>query len=86
MQLMPHGSSPFICVAMQDKSLVLIDYMNEENKTTVQTMHDELKTMKVCPNGRYVLTGGNRGDITLWTIKKKILDPKLYRDVVTTDA
>jgi len=27
--------------------------------------------MKLCPNGRYVLTGGSRGDIALWSLKKK---------------
>ena len=86
MQLMPHGSSPFICIALQDKSLKLIDYMNEENQTQIQTMHDELKSMKVCPNGRYVLTGGNRGDLTLWAIHKKISEPRAYTEAVRADA
>ena len=86
MQLMPQGSSPFICIALRDNSLKLIDYMNEENQTHIQTMHEELKSMKVCPNGRYVMTGGNRGDITLWAIHKKILEPKAYNEAVRTDA
>jgi len=59
MALMPAGSSPFICVAMTDNSLKLIDYMNEDNWASVQTLHDNLSSFKVCPNGRYVLTGGN---------------------------
>lgn len=86
MQLMPTGNSPFVCVALRDNSLRLIDYMNEDNQSHVQTMHDELKTMKVCPNGRYVLTGGNRGDISLWKLSKKILQPEAYEDAVRTDA
>jgi len=86
MQLMPQGSAPFVCIALRDNSLKLIDYMNEENQTHIQTMHEELQSMKVCPNGRYVMTGGNRGDITLWAIHKKILEPKAYNEAVRTDA
>ena len=59
MQLMPNGNSPFVCVALTDKTLKLIDYMNEDNWASVQTLHDNLSSFKVCPNGRYVLTGGS---------------------------
>ena len=50
-------------------------------------MHSEeqvlkLTAMKVCPNGRYVLTGGNRGDVMLWKIDKKINEPDAIRDAV----
>ena len=56
--------------------------MNEDNQTSVKTMHDQLTTMKICPNGRYVLTGGNRGDVILWKIDKKILEPDVIRDAI----
>lgn len=65
---MPTGNSPFICVALSDNTLKLIDYMNEDNQSSILTMHEQLVTMKVCPNGRYVLTGGNSGDISVWSI------------------
>lgn len=85
MQLLP-GSSPFVCCAMQDNSIKLIDFMNEENQASIQTLHDELTTMKICPNGRYVLSAGNRGDVCLWSINKKILQPEMINDAVKTDA
>jgi WD40 repeat protein len=81
MQLMP-GNTPFVCVALQDNSIRLIDFMNEANQSTIETMHEDLTTMKVCPNGRYVLTGGNRGDISLWSIKKQILGPEVINDAI----
>jgi WD40 repeat protein len=64
------GNSPFVCVSLLDNSIKLIDFMNEENQSSIETMHEELTAMKVCPNGRYVLTSGNRGDVSLWSIKK----------------
>ena len=43
--------------------------------------------MRVCPNGRYVLTGGNRGDIVLWKINKKISEPEeAVRDAIRLPA
>lgn len=75
MQLMP-GNTPFVCVALQDNSIKLIDFMNEANQSRIETMHEELKCMKVCPNGRYILTGGTKGDISLWAINKSILSPE----------
>ena len=56
--------------------------MNEDNQAEIMTMHQKLTTMKVCPNGRYVLTGGNRGDCMLWKIDKKIHEPDAIRDAV----
>ena len=38
--------------------------------------------MKICPNGRYVLTAGNQGDVTIWSIKKKILAPEAMDDAI----
>jgi hypothetical protein len=32
--------------------------------------------MKVCYNGRYILTGGSGGDISLWNIKKREVTPE----------
>lgn len=64
------GNNPFVLVSLMDNSIKLIDFMNEANTSTVETMHEELTTMKVCPNGRYVLTAGNHGDVSLWSIKK----------------
>ena len=81
MQLMP-GNSPFICIALQDNSIKLIDFMNEDNQARIETMHEELTCMKVCPNGRYVLTGGNRGDLSLWSVKKQILRPEAINDAI----
>ena len=74
MQLLP-GTSPFVCVTLSDNSVKLIDFMNEENQSSIDTLHENLTTMKVCPNGRYVLTAGNRGDVCMWAINKKILGP-----------
>ena len=84
MQLLP-GSSPFVCIGLMDNTIKLIDFMNEENQSATETMHEDLKSIKVCPNGRYVLSGGNRGDLSLWNIKKKILQPDTIRDAVMLD-
>ena len=85
MQLMP-GNSPFICVALKDNSIKLIDFMNEANQAWIETMHEELTTMKVCPNGRYVLTAGNRGDVSLWNVQKQILAPDALKDELYTNV
>ena len=85
MQVMP-GSSPFVCVALQDNSIKLIDYMNEANFASTETMHEQLTTVKVCPNGKYILSGGNRGDLSLWAVSKKILKPEeAIRDAIKID-
>lgn len=84
MQLMP--SVPFVCVTLQDNTVKLIDFMNEANQASIQTLHEELTSMKVCPNGRYILTAGNRGDVCLWSVNKRILAPEAMRDAVRTDA
>lgn len=80
------GSVPFICVVLKDNSIKLIDYMNEANQASIQTMHEELTCMKICPNGRYVLTAGNRGDVSLWSINKKILAPEAMYDAIKVDV
>ena len=83
MQLMP-GNLPFIAVALSDQSLKLIDYLNEENQTEIETLHEEITVMKVCPNGKYILTAGNRGDVLLWNVNKKILTPEVLDDAYRT--
>jgi len=80
------GTSPFICVALKDNSIKLIDFMNEANQAGIETLHEELTTMKVCPNGRYVLTGGNRGDVSLWSIQKQILAPEAMAGAIYEDV
>jgi hypothetical protein len=45
-------------------------------------MHDRLESMKLCPNGRYVLTTGDKGDASLWSITKKILAPETILDAI----
>ena len=57
-------------MALQDGKIKLLDFMNEKNQSDIQTMHQELKCIKVCPNGRYVISGGDQGDISLWKIDK----------------
>eukprot|EP00347_Sterkiella_histriomuscorum_P023802 403333335 len=64
-------NSPFFIVLQQDNNIKMIDLVNEQNTSEIKTIHDEVKIMKVCPNGRYIITGGNQGDICIWSIKKK---------------
>lgn len=49
----------------------MIDFINTENTSEIATIHEEVKVMRVCPNGRYVLTGGTKGDICIWAIKRR---------------
>lgn len=53
-----------------DNSLVMIDFVNEANFTKIDSIHDELKDLKVCPNGRYVLTAGDKGDIIVYSVRR----------------
>ncbi len=48
----------------------MIDFVNESNTTSIVTMHEQVKTIKVCPNGRYLLTAGTKGDIAIWAVKR----------------
>jgi hypothetical protein len=63
-------------VLQADNRLITIDQVNEENRSELLTTHEEAKAMKICPNGRYVLTGGSRGDIALWSVKKREVTPE----------
>lgn len=69
MSLTPN--SPFFIVLQADGVLKMIDQVNIENTSEIKTTHEEVKIMKICPNGRYVLTGGSQGDVTIWQIKKR---------------
>ena len=69
MQISP-GSLPYVFLISNDNSLRMIDFVNEANQTEIKTIHDCLKSMKVCPNGRYVLTGGDKGDLILYSIRR----------------
>ncbi len=48
----------------------MIDFVNEENTCEIRIIHEEAKIMKICPNGRYIVTGGDKGDICVWNVKK----------------
>ncbi len=51
-------------------SIKLIDTVNDENSCEVRTIHDEVCEMRICPNGKYLITGGNKGDVALYSLKK----------------
>ena len=58
-------------IVVNETDFRAIDTFNEENVLLVKTSHEEITQLKISPNGRYILTGGNKGDIVLW--KTKIL-------------
>lgn len=49
----------------------MIDLVNEQNTSEIATMHDQAKIMKICPNGRYIISAGDKGDVCIWQIKRK---------------
>ena len=69
MEMAP-GSAPYVHLITDTNDIVMIDFVNEQNRTEVRTMHESVKTLKVCPNGRYLLTAGSRGDIALWSVNR----------------
>lgn len=69
MEMAP-GSAPYVHLITDANDIVMLDFINEQNTTEVRTMHESVKTLKVCPNGKYLLTAGERGDIALWSILK----------------
>ena len=48
----------------------MVDIVNEENSCMIKTIHEEVKILKICPNGKYILTGGDKGDVCIWDVKK----------------
>ena len=70
MEIAP-GTSPYVFLAHADNSIKMVDFVNESNETRIETIHDELRLMKVCPNGRYVLTAGDKGDIIVYSVRRQ---------------
>ena len=46
----------------------MLDFVNEGNTCKIQTLHEEIKQLKVCPNGKYLLTSGTKGDVAIWNV------------------
>ena len=69
MQIAP-GSNPYVFLILDDNSLRMIDFVNEANQSSMQTIHDHVKTVKVCPNGRYVMTAGDKGDVVIYAVRR----------------
>ncbi len=67
---MAPGNTPFFFVTCEDNTISMVDFVNEENRSKVELILDEVRSMKVCPNGRYVLTGGDKGDIVVWKVRR----------------
>ena len=69
MQIAP-GSSPYIFVILDDNSVRMIDFVNEANQSSIKTIHDHIKSLKVCPNGRYVMSAGDKGDVVIYSVRR----------------
>ena len=69
MQMGP-GSAPYVFLIQDDNTVRMIDFVNEANQSRIKTIHDNVKYLKVCPNGRYVLSGGDKGDVILYSVKR----------------
>ena len=70
------GNTCWLVVLQANNVVKMIDMVNTENTSEIMTTHEEVKIMKVCYNGTYILTGGSRGDICLWNIKKREVSPE----------
>ena len=70
------GNTCWLVVLQANNVVKMIDMVNTENTSEMMTTHEEVKIMKVCYNGKYILTGGSRGDICLWNIKKREVSPE----------
>jgi len=73
MQLGP-GTAPYVYLITEDNTVRMIDFVNEANQARLKTIHDQVKSVHVCPNGRYVLTGGDKGDIIIYSVRRKVPD------------
>jgi hypothetical protein len=67
---MAPGSAPYVYMLLESNELQQLDFVNESNTVVVKTMHERARNLKVCPNGRYLLTAGNRGDIAIWSVTR----------------
>lgn len=70
MQMAP-GSAPYIFLIGDNNSIEMVDFVNESNKTVIKTIHDSVKLLKVCPNGRYVLTAGDKGEVIIYSVRRQ---------------
>jgi WD40 repeat protein len=70
MQIAP-GSAPYVFFIGDHNAVVMVDFVNEANNTTIKTIHDSVQLLKVCPNGRYLLTAGDKGDINIYSIRRQ---------------
>ena len=69
MQIGP-GSAPYVYLIQEDNTVRMIDFVNEANQARIKTIHDQVKSIKVCPNGRYVISGGDKGDVILYSVRR----------------
>jgi hypothetical protein len=83
LQISQTPNTPFFVVLQADNRLVTVDSVNDENRSEILTTHDEALAMKICPNGRYVLTGGSRGDVALWSLKKREVKPEEVAQILS---
>jgi len=67
---MAPGSAPYVHLILESNNILMVDFVNESNTTQIKTMHESVKSLKVCPNGRYLLTAGARGDIAIWSVTR----------------
>ena len=70
MQMGP-GTTPYVYLIQTDNTVRMIDFVNEANQAKIKTIHDQVNTLKVCPNGRYVLSGGDKGDVIIYSIRRQ---------------
>lgn len=73
MEMAP-GSAPYVHLITETNDIMMIDFVNDSNRNEVHTMHEQVKTLKVCPNGRYLLTAGIKGDIAVWSVRRARAD------------
>jgi hypothetical protein len=70
MQIAP-GSAPYVFLIGDNNTLVMLDFVNEENCTKIKTIHDKVRLLKVCPNGRYCLTAGDKSEIIIYSVRRQ---------------
>lgn len=67
---MAPGTAPYVYLILESNKIKMIDFVNENNTTEILTLHEKVRSLKVCPNGRYLITAGQRGDIAIWSVKR----------------
>ena len=71
LQLAVAPTTTFLYVLQADGVLKMVDQVNIENASEVGTIHEEARVLRLCPNGRYVLTGGSKGDVCIWHVFRR---------------